>query len=254
MRMLRFITSIIILFVFAISAWCDEIVCKDGTVLKGTITQTTEDAVTIQTTFGQTITVKWDKIKEIVKGERAAPPPKTDYPPSPPARSAVEPIRITPVPKKSESSIGLGYGTSYGGFGLCAEFKGGTPFAGHVGIGYFPAKSATGEDFVNDIVMGEVGFKVYFKEAQTSFRPYMDVQFGAVGVAANSDWYGREQKTLIGPSLLGGARVVPNPEAMGNRFFFDVAFGVTYFTNNPEWSPFDSDIQATLDLGLGFIF
>ena len=169
---------------------------------------------------------------------------------------------ITDSSRISETYLSLGYGTSYGGFGICAEYRGTSQITGHAGIGYFPAKSATGEEFVNNRIMGAAGIRVYLLSQQRqSRRFYLDAQFGAVGVAAKymgvyygTDYfYEEKQQLLFGPSALIGMKFVVNPEQKGNRFFFDVAFGVTVITNNPEWSPL-SDVVATLDLGLGLVF
>lgn len=162
---------------------------------------------------------------------------------------------------QAETYLSFGYGTSYGGFGICAEHRGTSRFAGHAGIGYFPAKSITGKEFAKNVVLGEAGVRIYLSGERKSSRLYFDAQFGAVGVAAKrvefydpfggGFYFEEKQQILLGPSALIGLKFVFNPEEQKNSLFFDVAFGVTVLTNNPEWSPISSDVVPTLDLGLG---
>jgi len=169
---------------------------------------------------------------------------------------------ITDKPITPETYFSFGYGTSYGGFGICAEYMGVSQITGHAGIGYFPAKSITGEDFVKDKIFGGAGIRFYFSKQRQGRRFYFNAQFGTIGVAAryleiydsySGYYYEEKQQLVLGPSALIGMKIVTNPEQKGNKFFLDIAFGLSVAINNPEWSPLPNTLP-TLDLGLGLTF
>lgn len=162
-----------------------------------------------------------------------------------PARSQVMPVL----------SLSAGYGQSYGGLGVYGQLHPIPEIGLHAGAGYFPASSATGYDFVDDIVMASVGVRLYPPFDIDPFYFYSDFQFGGLGVEATQTSYydgfnfysEEEQQTLIGPTVLFGAEVrfaISDNVAGG----FGAGLGASYITNDIEW--LDYSVLPTLDIGL----
>jgi hypothetical protein len=126
--------------------------------------------------------------------------------------------------KDSYFSTAIGYGTSYGGFGIRQDFRGGKilGFGLHVGAGYFPFN---GGGF---LISG--GAKFYFYKGF-----YLNFQYGYVGIeqttvdSYNGTTYIHEEKkyTLHGPSFLIGGDWF-----FGKRFGLNIGAGVTIVENS----------------------
>jgi len=103
--------------------------------------------------------------------------------------------------KNEYFSTAFGYGTSYGGFGLRADFRVGKKigFGAHYGVGYFPFN---GGGFLTG-----GGVKLYCYKGL-----YLNVQYGLVGIEkitlnvnnGNNVNHKEERYVLHGPSFLVG--------------------------------------------------
>lgn len=153
--------------------------------------------------------------------------------------------------------FGIGAGQSHGGIGGFLQYKTRFGLAFHGGVGYFPASaSITEHDWVNDIALFSGGLKYYLPLKSNRVFPYLDIQFGGIGVEAHQeiidfDWYSgftleNIQKTLWGPSLLAGTEI-----KLG-RIGLNGALGFSYRTTDVEWTA--QDFFFTLDIGLLLYF
>lgn len=151
------------------------------------------------------------------------------------------------VPQEYPSfSFGLGYGNSYGGLGVCGQVDLMEMIALHAGIGYFPAI----EEPAEDTLLFSAGGTFYPKMDLEPFKPYVDLQFGGIGIEAREyiDWWGeieREQKTLWGISILGGAEIW-----LSDNFALDAALGLSLNLTEIEWVEEEADIFLALDAGI----
>jgi len=164
-----------------------------------------------------------------------------------------------------ENSFGTGYGNSYGGLGFVYEFRTPSIIAFNVGAGYFPAAAMTGEDWVEDEILAETGLRIYFTNFRGVFRPYGGVQYGMLGIIAEQvfayeyNYYGsyyyyeEKQEVVHGPSMLVGSKFVFNYRSPV-KFFLEVAGGLSYAVNYPDWAPEEEALFLALDLGLGIAF
>lgn len=85
------------------------------------------------------------------------------------------------IPQKYPSfSLGLGYGNSYGGLGVCGQVDFTEMIALHAGAGYFPAI----EEPAEDTLLFGAGITFYPKMELDPFKLYVDLQFGGIGVEA----------------------------------------------------------------------
>lgn len=135
--------------------------------------------------------------------------------------------------------LGTGFGNSYGGLGLRAQWRmgGNQGFGIHAGVGYFP--DAT--------ILASIGVKFFpYKDL------YINTQFGLTGYESYYGYYYdgysyynfNESHTLYGPSfLIGGDWTWGKKVGYG----FNAGLGLTYNINAIYSS------QITLALDLGFI-
>jgi len=126
--------------------------------------------------------------------------------------------------------LGSGYGNSYGGIGLRAQWRRGGKqgFGWHVGVGYFPDAP----------ILASAGVKFFpYKDL------YINAQFGLVGYENTYDYYGYEEELMYGPSMMIGG-----DWTWGGKigFGFNAGVGATYQLNAGEY--FD-DIVPAIDLG-----
>jgi len=138
--------------------------------------------------------------------------------------------------KNNYFSTAIGYGNSYGGFGIREDFRIGRKlgFGVHAGAGYFP--------FNGGGFLASIGGKVYLYKAL-----YINVQYGYVGIERieqdsygwNYSYHKEEKYTLHGPSVLCGGDWI-----FGKTFGFNAALGITKVQNSTLF-----DIVATLDIG-----
>jgi len=139
---------------------------------------------------------------------------------------------------KNYTSIGLGYGNSYGGLGARLQHKF-SNLAIHAGCGYFPAPI----EFADPAILLSGGCKFYL----TNNQLYFDAQFGSFGIYAEEqydyyDGYETRQETLYGPSLLFGGDWM-----IGDNIGLNGALGASYNLVDMEW--IDWTILLALDLG-----
>jgi len=154
-------------------------------------------------------------------------------------------------------TLSAGYGQSYGGLGVFGQLHP-IPYVGlHAGVGYFPASMFW--DFADDVVLGNLGIKIYAPLDTDPLYLFVDAQYGGLGVEATEeyyfesgwgyyyDYYEKRQEVLVGPSVLAGGEIrfeIGSGIAGG----FGAALGLAYVTNDIPWS--DISIIPTLDLGL----
>ena len=196
--------------------------------------------------------------REIKKPQKVRIEPEKKIKPVEKIKVKPEEVIIKRYDKKlSQVTLGLGAGQSHGGIGGFLQYKTRFGLAFHGGIGYFPASDAITEyDWVKDTVLFGGGIKYYFPLTSNRLFPYLDIQFGGIGVKAHQeitgfDWYSgftleNIQKTLWGPSFLGGIEI-----KLG-RIGLNGALGFSYNTTDVEWTV--QDFFFTLDIGLLIYF
>ncbi len=152
----------------------------------------------------------------------------------------IKPSRIQPQRRGPGGvSIGLGYGSSFGGAGACLQLSTGIGLALHGGAGIFPTKLIYSDtDWVKNETLWSVGLKYYIPIRSPLFYPYVDIQYGGLRVEAAEVvigiWdldlvYSKEQKSLWGPSFLTGVEL-----RMG-WFGVSGALGISYVTTSWEF-------------------
>ena len=133
--------------------------------------------------------------------------------------------------------IGVGFGTSYGGLGVCANWRLGDKeeFGWHAGAGYIPDYGA----------MASVGAK-YFPYKNF----YLNAQLGIFGyhetyetISYSDHYYNYEKATLYGPSFLVGGDWTWGGKT---EFGFNAALGLSYNMNEYTYC---KDIYPALDMG-----
>ncbi len=216
------------------------------------------------------------------------PPPQPPPPPVPEVKKAQpevkkeEPKAVTTEPKKVEKekpqvvqpvppqpariveprrerrllTFGLGCGSSFGGAGGLVQLNTKAGISLHGGLGMYPTKLIYSDtDWVENEVLYSVGVKYYLPFNTRSFAPYIDLQYGGLGVEAAQVVVGiweysyilsYEQKALWGPSFLGGA------EIRFGRFGLNGAVGISY--NLTDWQYLDQNLFFTFDAGLVIYF
>lgn len=155
-----------------------------------------------------------------------------------------EEITVSESPKSDYDGkyfmLGIGYGNSYGGSGLRAQwrFGGVQGFGFHVGGGYLPEA---------DVFLASAGIKFFpYKNL------YINAQFGLLGNEEYYEYYNNgydsysyyEENLLYGPSVLLGG-----DWSWGGRvgFGFNAGLGASYALN-VESDYFD-EIMLAIDLG-----
>ncbi len=143
-------------------------------------------------------------------------------------------------------TLSSGLGQSYGGIGVFAQLNTEIGVSFHGGIGYFPSFfiSQDYNELLVDQILFSGGIKYYFFSTKR-LHPYLNLQFGGIGVEVMT-LFGiplfYTQKTLWGPSILGGVEIKLG--AIG----FVGAFGVSYSLTKIDWS--EQNIFMTFDLGM----
>ena len=158
-------------------------------------------------------------------------------------------------------TLSTGYGQSYGGLGVFGQFHPIPEIGLHAGVGYFPSSAIA--DYVPDVVLFGGGLKIYAPLDLEPIYPYMDFQYGGIGVEAAesnefySGWgeyygsYYEEWVVLMGPSVLFGGEVrFELSDNFGGGFLG--ALGLAYALNDVDW--LDQKLFLTLDLGLSLYF
>jgi hypothetical protein len=199
------------------------------------------------------------------KAEAQPKPTETKVPPPPekkpePKPVAPQPIRVAPARPARKGpgfiTLGLGYGSSFGGAGGSLQLNTQMGLSLHVGIGLYPTSLIYSEtDWVKNEMMWSVGLKYYLPLSSTSFFPYVDIQYGGQRVEAAQVVIGiwdynyvmsQEQKSLSGPSFLGGF------ELRKGRIGITAAVGVAYTTTS--WKYLESKVALVFDAGIVFHF
>ncbi len=202
--------------------------------------------------------------KPEVKVEAPPKPPEAKVPPPEkkpePKAAEPQPVRVAQVspPRKGPGfiSVGLGYGSTFGGAGGCFQLNTRMGLSLHAGIGLYPTSLIYSEtDWVKNEVMWSVGLKYYLPLSSSSFFPFVDLQYGGQRVEAAQVVIGiwdydyvlsQEQKSLSGPSFLGGI------ELRKGRFGITAAVGAAYTTTS--WEYLQNKVSLVFDAGLVFHF
>lgn len=192
------------------------------------------------------------KTKKIISSQKIKEEPKIK---KPSRETEMKPIQVktrSEIERFKPIVLGIGYGQSHGGFGGFIQLNTKSGFAFHGGVGYFPASLFYSEyDWVSNTVLFSGGLKYYLPLDADPIYLYLDLQFGGIGVEAYQfivwDWYSglyldTDQKTLWGPSLLGGLEI-----KMG-MIGINGALGISYNITEVEWS--DQNFFFTLDCSL----
>jgi hypothetical protein len=201
--------------------------------------------------------------KKIETEQPKAPPPtptprEKEVAAAKPKAKPVKPQTIrpprSPVSRKGPGrmSLGLGYGSSFGGAGACFQVNTGRGIALHAGVGIFPTTVIYSEtDWVKNKPLWSIGLKYYLPLKSSLFSPYVDIQYGGLRVEAAQvvigiwDYeyvYSREQKTLYGPSLLGGIEIRKGWFGIGS------ALGISYATTS--WEMLQNKVSLSFDVSL----
>ena len=164
--------------------------------------------------------------------------------------------QAAPSPKQSLFMIGFGYGPSLGGLGTFVQFNTKPGFSLHVGAGYYPATAYYSQyDWLKNEMLYSAGIKYYLPFGNHKLHPYIDLQYGGISVEAvqvvSEIWYGdyvyeNIQKTLYGPSILGGV------ELRAGGLGINAALGLTY--NTTQWDYWDQDLFFNGDFGVVIYF
>jgi hypothetical protein len=169
----------------------------------------------------------------------------------------VKPAQIKPAGKgPSFITVGLGYGSSFGGAGGCLQLNTRMGLSLHAGGGFYPTKLIYSEtDWVENKPLWSIGLKYYLPLGSPAFSPFIDVQYGGLRVEAAQVIVGfwdysfvldNEQKTLYGPSGLAGV------EFRAGRFGISAAAGASYTTTS--WEYLQDKLAFVFETGLVFHF
>jgi len=180
--------------------------------------------------------------------EQITPPPEQIMPPT------QTPYTQPQVTLPARLSLGLGYGSSTGGFGGFVQYSVSPNLALHGGVGYYPASLIYSEtDWVENQVLYSFGLKYYIPIVSQSVRGYLNIQYGGFTVEAvqiiEGIWeyefiYRNEQRALFGPQALLGGEFHLGPLKL------TAAAGAAYALTDWEWLP--QDFYFTFDLGFLF--
>jgi hypothetical protein len=214
----------------------------------------------------------WQIIQPVI-AERPRPKERVELKPTPPELKK-EPAETKPETKPAEPqpiktaqikpsrkgpgflTLGLGYGSSFGGAGGCLQLNTRIGLSLHAGVGIYPASLVFSEtDWVKNETLWSIGLKYYLPFKSPSFSPFVDLQYGGLRVEAAQVVIGiwdysyvlsHEQKTLWGPSLLAGV------ELRKGRFGISAALGAAYATTS--WEYLQNKVSFVFDTGLVFHF
>ena len=171
-----------------------------------------------------------------------------------------QPIKVPLVkpPTKGPGfiSLGLGYGSSFGGAGGCLQLNTRSGLSLHAGVGLYPTSLVYSEtDWVKNEMLWSVGLKYYLPLKSAYFSPFIDIQYGGLRVEAAQVVIGiwdykyvlsQEQKSLWGPSFLAGG------ELRKGRFGISASLGISYATTSWEYAK--TKVSFVFDAGLVFHF
>jgi hypothetical protein len=202
------------------------------------------------------------KVKEKVETQPAAPEVKEKPAEPKPKSKPTEPPPIkTPQVRPARKgpgliTLGLGYGSSFGGAGGCLQLNTRAGFSLHAGVGLYPTSLIYSEtDWVKNKPLWSVGLKYYLPFRSPSFAPFVDIQYGGLRVEAAQVVIGiwdydyvlsQEQKSLSGPSCLAGI------EYRMGRLGFSAALGASYAITS--WEYLETKLSLVFDTGLVFHF
>jgi hypothetical protein len=202
------------------------------------------------------------KAKKKVEPEPAPAEVKREPPELKPEIKPTEPlpIKTPPIrpPRKGPGflTLGLGYGSSFGGAGGCLQVNTRTGISIHAGVGLYPTSLIYSEtDWVKNKMLWSIGLKYYLPFKSSSFSSFVDIQYGGLRVEAAqvviAIWdyeyvLSKEQKSLWGPSGLVGV------EFRKGRVGLSAALGVSYATTS--WEYLKTQVSLVFDTGLVFHF
>jgi len=186
-----------------------------------------------------------------------AAPEKQEVPPLQQRKPPPELIKPRlPVRRVGLLTMGLGYGPSFGGFGAFLQLNTKAGFSIHAGAGYYPATVYYPEfGWLQNKILFTAGMKYYLPFGNESLRPYLGLQYGGLSVEAvqveTGIWYGQKiyeniQKSLYGPSLLGGM------EWRMGFLGLNGSLGLSY--NTTAWDYWDRNLFLNGDIALVIYF
>jgi hypothetical protein len=176
--------------------------------------------------------------KAVFKEKRNQPSIKTDKNKVEEPVMPSEPVLSNYIKNRQHTyfAMAVGYGNSYGGYGLRLQGRFGKTlgFGIHGGVGYFPG--------LGGAILASGGLKFYpYKWI------YINWQFGTFGkerTSSYSSYSGSDESTrlLVGPSVLIGGDFI-----FGKHFGFNVAGGLSLDTDR-------EDLWGAIDIGFIFKF
>ncbi len=188
------------------------------------------------------------KRKETEKTQPASKDVKVEKPPS------QTPYSQPQVKLPARLALGLGYGSSSGGFGGFVQYAIRPNLALHGGAGYYPTSLIYSDtDWVENQVLWSLGLKYYVPVVSQTVRAFLNLQYGGFTVEAvqiiEGIWdyefiYRNEQKSLYGPQALLGGEFHLGPLRL------NAAAGAAYALTDWEWLP--QNLYFTFDLGILF--
>jgi len=133
-------------------------------------------------------------------------------------------------------SLSLGFGQSYGGFGLRFQGRIGRTigFGYHAGLGVVPPLTIKGSNYKGGVWFS-LGAKFFWYRGW-----YLDVQFGSVGQYPDNT---RGGNTAYGPSFL-----------IGGDWFFSEKYGMNGALGLSVSTPTEKETLASPTFDIGFVF
>lgn len=143
--------------------------------------------------------------------------------------------------KSNYSSLGVGYGISYGGIGLNGQYvirTGGVNIGFDLSLGYFPK--------FQGYLLGNLGIQFYI-----AGNFYFDAKFGSFGAYKEEFISSNESGVLYGPSLMAGYDIYT-----GDVFAIKLGLGASYDMEGhlPVLEERLPDFWPSVDIGFRFRF
>jgi hypothetical protein len=183
----------------------------------------------------------------------AAPQPEKRPAATPSPPPPIKPARvITPTSHHPLLSVGLGYGSSYGGAGGCLGLNLTSNQVLHGGFGLYPMRVIYSDtSWVRNKTLWSLGLRYYLPISPERVRPFLDLQYGGLrveaaqiiaGIFEYAYVYTHEQKTLWGPSLLAGLEI-----RLGR---FGLAGGIGASYSITDWEYLEQRLALAFEVGL----
>jgi len=223
----------------------DVLYLKNGSIIRGKIVELIPNkTIKIKTVDGSLFVYQMAEVEKITIEEVTKEEPQI-------MKDNKNIIKEETGDKQYSAQVSLGYGNSFGGFGVAlqGDIDQSEYVAVHAGGGYFPLSKAYSN--AKDMFMLAGGIKLYFNR-KSATRFFLDSQFGMLGGEYKeiTEYTGRttvttkEQKTLYGPSALLGGELFLGDGVFGLLF----AGGASYNLAKITWK--EIKVLGAIDLGL----